>query len=267
LRANEEARLRDHAADLALIREAAREAGRIALRYFGRDPEVWMKTGQSPVSEADYAVDRFLRETLMAERPHYGWLSEETVDGPQRLSAGRTFVVDPIDGTRAFLAGRETWCVSIAVVEAGRSLAGVLDCPARKELYQAAIGQGSSKNGRPLAVEPASERLRVAGPKDMIARLQPASRRLDPVSYIPSLAYRLAMVADGSIHATFVKPNSHDWDLAAADLILSEAGGLVLDAHGRRPSYAGATIAHGPLVAGSGTLLEELSAVIAVEDA
>ena len=94
-----------------------------------------MKGGTSPVSEADYAVDRYLRETLTAARPAYGWLSEETADSAGRLAASRTFVVDPIDGTRAFLDGRSTWCVSIAVVEDGHPLAGVLDCPATGEIF------------------------------------------------------------------------------------------------------------------------------------
>ena len=265
--ASDPARDRDLAADLALISGAAAEAGRIALRYFGKEPEVWMKLGQSPVSEADYAVDRFLRDALTAARPDYGWLSEETADDPARLAARRTFVVDPIDGTRAFLAGRRTWCVSIAVVEEGRSLAGVLDCPARGEIYAATLGLGSTKDGRPLRVAAPAGPLRIAGPKELVSRFEKGGPRLDPVSYIPSLAYRLAMVADGSLDATFVKPNSHDWDLAAADLILSEAGGMVLDERGRRPAYARETIAHGALAAGSGALLAQLSAVIAAQDA
>src|SRR5690606_32518652 len=114
---------------LNLIRDAARDAAAIALRYFRKDPQVWWKEGISPVSEADFEVDRFLRERLTAARPDYGWLSEETADNAERLSARRTFVVDPIDGTRAFINGLETWCISIAVVEDGRPVAGVLNCP------------------------------------------------------------------------------------------------------------------------------------------
>src|SRR5690606_34519579 len=121
---------------------------------FGRDPEVWMKAGVSPVSEADYAVDAFLKETLRRARPAYGWLSEETVDTPERLAAARTFVVDPIDGTRAFLAREDVWCVSIAVVERGRPTVGVLDAPARKEVFAARAGAGAVLNGRRIAVRP-----------------------------------------------------------------------------------------------------------------
>ena len=112
--------------DLSLLVDTAREAGQIAMRFFKQSPEVWMKGGTSPVSEADYAVDAFLRQTLLSARPDHGWLSEETADGLARLSARRTFVVDPIDGTRGFLEGADRWCVSVAIVEAGRPIAGVL---------------------------------------------------------------------------------------------------------------------------------------------
>lgn len=250
--------------DLALLRDAAREAGRIAMGYFGRDPQVWIKEGTSPVSEADYAADRFLRETLLQARPDYGWLSEETADDLKRLAAPRTFVVDPIDGTRAFIAGNSTWCVSVAVVEQGRSLAGVLDCPAKGEVFWATRGGGAFLDGRRLKVEAAGPRPSIAGPNPLIDRLEPAllarTRRVD---YVPSLAYRLAMIADRRIDASFVKSNSHDWDIAAAALILEEAGGALLDAGGNAPRFATERIRHGELVAGSGDLLRQLFPVIA----
>ncbi len=250
--------------DLDLLRDVAGEAGRVAMRFFRQDPEVWMKAGSSPVSEADYAVDRFLRETLLAARPDYGWLSEETADSAARLSARRTFVVDPIDGTRSFLAGGDIWCVSLAVVEGGRSLAGVLECPMRNETYWAAAGGGAGKNGAAIRVAPARTRPIIAGPKPMIDEMPQAwLDRLERHPYIPSLACRIAMIADGSLDATFVKANAHDWDLAAADLILNEAGGAVLDSRGERPFYAGATVSHGTLAAGSGPLLDVMAGVIA----
>jgi myo-inositol-1(or 4)-monophosphatase len=250
--------------DLALIVETAREAGQIAMRFFRNSPEVWMKGGTSPVSEADYAVDSFLRDALMAARPDYGWLSEETTDSEDRLGARRLFVVDPIDGTRAFLGGDDRWCVSIAVVEAGRPVAGALECPAREETFSAAPGQGAFKNGELLSVVPVGPRPRIGGPKTMTRQLPPRIlRNAVEVAYVPSLAYRLAMIADGALDASFVKPNSHDWDLAAADLVLAEAGGMILDARGRRPGYGGAEVRHGALAAGSGQLLEVVAAIIA----
>jgi myo-inositol-1(or 4)-monophosphatase len=254
----------DLAGDLALLVEAAREAGQIALRFFKQSPEVWMKGGTSPVSEADYAADSFLNEALLAARPDYGWLSEEATDDAARLAAKRTFVVDPIDGTRGFLEGRREWCVSISVVEKGRPIVGVLECPAREETYSAMRGGGAFKNARRLTVRQApSAAVVVGGPADMINLLPDDTRRhVKRAEYIPSLAYRLAMVADGTLDATFVKPNSHDWDLAAADVILREAGGDLLNEHGRAPAYGGRETRHGALVAGNGALLAAMARTI-----
>ncbi len=246
------------AAELALIRDAAREAGLIAMRYFGKTPDVWMKTGQSPVSEADIAVDRFLKAELLAARPDYGWLSEETVADTSRLSARRTFVVDPIDGTRAFIGGQDMWCVSIAVVEKGRPIAGVLDVPARNQIFEAMLDGPALRDGMPIKVREAGDLPIVAGPKTMTRSMLPGVGQTVKVPYIPSLAYRIAMVADGELDATFVKPSSHDWDLAAADLILMRAGGEVLTPNGNPPLYAGKSPRHGSLVAGSGMLLETM---------
>lgn len=253
----------DFAGDLALIRDAAREAGEIAMRFFKQSPEVWWKEGQSPVSEADFAVDKFLREHLLQARPDYGWLSEETTDDLERMSSTRTFVVDPIDGTRAFIEGRSTWCVSIGIVEKGRPIAGVLDCPVKNEIFDATAGSGARLNGHTITVAPTRPEPAVGGPKTMIDALDQADRRdFRPVTYVPSLAYRIAMVARGEIDATFIKPNSHDWDLAAADLILEEAGGKVVDATGDRLALATANSKHGPLAAGSGPLLHKMTAIL-----
>ncbi|MBL8579432.1 MAG: 3'(2'),5'-bisphosphate nucleotidase CysQ [Mesorhizobium sp.] len=253
----------DLAADLALLKEATREAGKIAMRYFRQNPEVWLKGGSSPVSEADYAADKFLRETLLAARPDYGWLSEETADDAARLKARRTFIIDPIDGTRGFLDGRREWCVSAAVTEGGRPLVGVLECPAKNETYLAKANGGAFRDGKPLRIGAPRSPPVVGGPVSMINAMPPALRdRVKRAEYIPSLAYRIAMVADGRLDATFIKPNSQDWDLAAADLILHEAGGAILDDGGVSPTYGGRETVHGLLVAGSGELLAAMGRTI-----
>jgi myo-inositol-1(or 4)-monophosphatase len=250
-------------ADLDLIGGAAREAASIAMRYFRKNPETWLKEDDSPVTEADIAVDRFLRDALTSARPDYGWLSEETADNPERLSARRTFVVDPIDGTRAFIGGLSQWCVSIAVVEAGRPVAGVLDCPAQGEVYCAGASTVATRNGEAIHVAASSGAHKVAGPRTLIDRVPDELRRaFEKVPYIPSLAYRLALVASGAIDATFVKANARDWDLAAADLILLRAGGRILGESMAQPLYARKTTAHGVLVAGSAGLLESLVSTI-----
>lgn len=136
--------------ELELLRNAAREAGRIAMRYFGQSPEVWLKDGQSPVSEADFAVDNYLKEVLLDARPDYGWISEETTDDRAAAQRRRAFVIDPIDGTRGFINGQSQWCVSVAIVEDGKPIAGVLQCPVVNEVIEAGKGFGASQNGMPI---------------------------------------------------------------------------------------------------------------------
>lgn len=258
--------------ELALLRDAAAEAGRIAMRYFGRDPEVWFKDGHSPVSEADLAVDQFLKKTLLEARPDYGWISEETQDDREIAPRRRSFVVDPIDGTRSYIAGKDQWCISIAIIENGRPLAGVLECPVRSETIEAVLGGGARQNGQDIAVaSPApDEILSIALSRSTLDTLPEGLRgRVVAHPYISSLAYRIAMVARGEIAGTFIRPNSHDWDLAAADLILGEAGGAIRVPNGPDGltgsllQYGGPTRKHGALVASSGDLLQQMLSVVA----
>lgn len=239
--------------DLELLREAAIAAGRVALGFFRNDVEVfWKNDGASPVTAADHAANDVLKTRLLAARPDYGWLSEESEDDVSRLGASRVFVIDPIDGTRAFMTGRETWVVSAAVVEAGRPIAGVLFAPALDELYLADTSGRVEKNGETIRVAAgaAGGRFTVSAADDVMSHLDPDLRaRTEKVGRIPSLAYRLAMIADGRLDATLVKPDAHDWDLAAADLILANAGGVLGDAVGDPIVYNKADPSHGLLVA------------------
>ncbi len=237
--------------DLELIADAARKAGEVALRFFRHEPEVWWKNeGRSPVSAADFAANETLASILRAARPDYGWLSEETDDDPARLSCETLFVVDPIDGTRGFLAGLELWCVSVAVVTNGRPTAGVLYAPALDELFTAEAGGPALKNGAPIAVSdrPSTEIQRLATGEDMLSGVDPDFRKtIQRAKHVPSLAYRLAMVADGRLEGTLVKRDSHDWDLAAADLILQRAGGALVDLSGSPLNYNRLDVSHGEL--------------------
>lgn len=227
----------DIEADLELMRDAAEQAGRIAMSYFGARNEVWHKKGNSPVSEADYAVDAHLKSTLMAARPDYGWLSEETDDTAERLGRDRLFVVDPIDGTRGFLDGRKEWCVSVGLVENHQPVAGVLVCPALDRHFHALSGQGAYVNDTRL--EPlAGDGIRsVTGSRKLNEALLASGRDLDVAEFIPSLAYRIAMVANGELDGALARPGAHDWDLAAAHALLNEAGGMLTDLHGAPRRY------------------------------
>ena len=261
----------DNGRDLELIVAAAEEGGRIAMRYFtgAHALDVQMKNGTSPVSAADLAVDRHLHDTLTAARPGYGWLSEETADADDaaRHSARRTFIVDPIDGTRAFVDGRKEWCVSVAVVEAGRPVAGVLVCPALGLTYSAAHGRGAFRNGAPIRSRPAGPVPVVAASRDVFELLrQRFDGELKRHDHVPSLAYRLALIADGRLDATVVKPRAHDWDIAAAMLILEEAGGRLTTLDGGAVRLNAKDIAKPALIAGRESLVDRMFGVV-TEDA
>jgi myo-inositol-1(or 4)-monophosphatase len=231
-----------------------REAGALAASTF-RDEQLkhWTKHGDSPVTEADIAVDRLLRERLMALAPDCGWLSEEAEDDRARLSARRLWVVDPIDGTRAYVAGRTDWAVCVALVEDGRPVLAAVFAPVEDGLYLAAAHEGATRDGAPL-VAPATASFngaKVAGPKPMIAELAKSLPGIAAEPKVHSLALRLARVASGQLDVTFASKNSHDWDLAAADLIVHESGGAVTALDGTTVRYNSLDMRHGALVAAS----------------
>lgn len=230
------------AADLALIAEAAQEAGALALKLRSEGLEIEYKEGDSPVTNADLAADALLKAKLGAARPDYGWLSEETADDPARLSKRRLFVVDPIDGTRAFLKDRPWWAVSIAVVEDRRPIAGVVFAPQLEETFDAIAGGGARLNGEPIAAS-AAEAIEGCG---MLGDPRMFSHPAWPIPW-PSMrvesknstAYRICAVGAGMFDAALALVPKHDWDLAAADLIAGEAGAFVGDHRGRPFRYNG----------------------------
>lgn len=225
----------DRAQDLALIERAAREAGEIALRHFRQPVEVWEKAGEGPVSEADLAVDAMLKETLGAARPDYGWLSEETADDPVRLEARRLFIVDPIDGTRAYLAGDTGFSTSIAVAEEGRVTTAVVHLPAREETYVATLGQGARRNERPLAGSrrgTLDDATALCAKRQLDPDLWPGGRPNVARHFRSSLAWRLCLVAAGRFDLMLTLRETFDWDVAAGSLIAAEAGLRVSDGQG-----------------------------------
>lgn len=253
---------------LTSIRKAALEAGEIALAWFRADAEtaarVEWKSGGSPVSEADYAVDRFLRERLSALVPEAGWLSEETADSPDRLQRERVFIVDPIDGTRGFIKGDLRWSISMALVEGGRPRVAVLHLPALGRTFEAVAGAGAWMNGEPLA---ASSRTTlsgglIAGPQALLDCVNETGLQIKRDPRTPSLAYRLARVAAAEIDAAVASTDAWDWDIAAADLIVHEAGGLLTDLEGRAPIYNSTLPRHGVLGAAPQKLQKALIAAL-----
>lgn len=229
------------APDLALLTDAARAAGAVALRYWKQPVSTREKAdGQGPVTEADLAVNAALAAHLRAARPVYGWLSEEDADTPDRLDRPATFIVDPIDGTRAFIAGETTFAVSLAIARGGAVTDAVVFLPARGTLYAASADGPATRDGAPIA---ASARAGSDG-----ARLLTSAAALAPAHWAgpvpavtrhfrPSLAYRLCLVAEGRHDGMLTLRDTWEWDVAAGALIAARAGAAVTDRHGATPRY------------------------------
>lgn len=239
------------ARDAALLKDAVREAGSLAHSMFRTELKKWIKGASSPVSEADIAVNDLLEARLRLATPDYGWLSEESADDEARLSRRLTWVVDPIDGTRNYLNGHDEWCVSVALVEDAFPVLAAVYSPSSDEFFFAARGRGTTLNGKAVRAAGGSalDFARVAGPKPLVERLKPSLGDIKLHPRIGSLALRLCRVADGALDAAFAGGNSHDWDLAAADLIVQEADGRMSDLSGDPILYNRREVAHGVLVA------------------
>jgi myo-inositol-1(or 4)-monophosphatase len=237
--------------DAALLADTVREAGALALSLFRTELKNWTKGASSPVSEADIRVNDLLESRLRSATPDYGWLSEESVDDEARLEKRRVWIVDPIDGTRGYLAGREDWCVSVALVENGSALLAAVFAPASDEFFFAMRGQGTLLNAVPVLATSGTELdfSRVAGPKPLVERLNRQSGEIVLHPRIGSLALRLCRVAQGSLDAAFAGGQSRDWDLAAANLIVQEANGNMTALSGDAILYNRREVTHGVLVA------------------
>ena len=237
--------------DAALLEDVVREAGALALKLFRTDLKSWTKGQSSPVSEADIAVNDLVERRLRAATPDYGWLSEESADDPARLAKSLTWVVDPIDGTRAYLARQEDWSVSIALVSEGLPVLGAVFAPVTDEFFFATRGRGAVLNGGGVAPAPGAtiDFPKIAGPKPLVERLGGLREGESLHPRIGSLALRLVRVADGRLDAAFAGGHSRDWDLAAADLIVHEAGGEMTTLAGERMVYNQTDVRHGLLVA------------------
>lgn len=224
------------ARDLALLTDAARKAGEIALRFWRQAPKTWEKPGQGPVTEADLAVNAALRDMLRSARPDYGWLSEEDPDSETRLETEFQFILDPIDGTRSFIAGEDVFAISLAVVHNGTARAGVVYLPALDRLYTATDHGPALKDGQPIM---ASKQQGIDG-----ARLLTTAQALQPQhwpggvpdlkrSFRASLAYRLCLVAEGRHDGMLTLRDAWEWDIAAGSLIAARAGAAVTDRTGQ----------------------------------
>ncbi len=231
----------DNLDDTALIVAVLRDAGAIARRYFHGSYKSWRKDDGNPVTEADIAVNDFLKEKLLAQRPDYGWLSEESTDDAARLAKEHVFIIDPIDGTYGFLKHRPQFTIVAAVVTKGRPVAGAIYNPLTEEMFEAAQSHGAKKNGKPI---------RISSKGDFaLARLLASRHFIDDrhwktpwpaemtVETRASIAYRMALVAAAEFDAMISLSQKCDWDLAAGDLLMREAGGRVTTGTGELLVY------------------------------
>jgi myo-inositol-1(or 4)-monophosphatase len=243
--------------DLALLIAAARAAGPIALRYFRQNPTIWEKPGEGPVTEADFAVNDALQTHLRSARPSYGWLSEEGPDDPFRAQCEHAFMIDPIDGTRAFIAGDNSFSHALAVVRKGEVTAAVVYLPAKSLLYAASLTGPATCNGRRLTASafPGVEGASLLTTKPNLA----PEHWLGPVPEVnrgfkASVAYRLCLVAEGAFDGMLSLRDSWHWDIAAGALIASRAGATVTDRHGQPLRFTNDTSGNAGILAGAPAL-------------
>lgn len=224
------------ASDLALITEAAREAGAFARDLMAKPLDVKSKGAAGPVTNVDIAVDAMLEEKLLSARPDYGWLSEETPDDPaRRIGKPRTFMLDPIDGTQALVDRVPQWTVCIGLIEGERAFAGAVYNPMTDELFAGAIGEGATLNGRPVRVtsQTSLEGARLIGQQSRFApnKWKAPWPKMEVIER-HSIAYRMALVAAGMGDAALLFGFKHEWDIAAGAALVEAAGGVVTDLWG-----------------------------------
>jgi len=242
--------------NLTALKAVMHEAGELARVTSKRAFKQWTKgVDRSPVSEADIAVNDLLRTRLTALAPEAGWLSEETEDSLPARAMATAWIVDPIDGTRAFIDGLPDWTISVALVDDGRPILAGVYAPVTDEMFLAARAQGATCNGAAIAASSGApfSGAKFAGPKRYLDRFARLDSAILAQPKVHSLALRFARIAQGSLDAAFAAPGSHDWDLAAADLLVHEAGGRLTDFTGQPLRFNRPHVVHGALIAAGPT--------------
>lgn len=248
-------------ADYQLLLDSVREAGACALALFQKEQKVWRKSKYHPVCEADIETNAVLSDRLTGARPDYGWLSEESEDSDIRLAAQRIWVVDPIDGTNSYLKGLPEFAVSVGLVEDGKALMGAVFNPAADELFEAVSGSGARLNGNVIKVSACND---IAEMRILASRSEhreagwPERFGSGNVHAISSIAYKLALVADGRFDAAASAWPKADWDICAGCLLVAEAGGAITSISGRKLRFNKERPKHPTCLASNGHLHDAL---------
>jgi myo-inositol-1(or 4)-monophosphatase len=221
-----------------LLFTAVREAGALGLSLAKCGVKHWAKPDGSTVTEADLQIDAFLKQRLMGARPDYGWLSEECPDTPERLTKSRLWILDPIDGTNSFVNGTDGWCVGAALIENGRPILSALYRPVLDHFYWAETGHGAFCNEEKLNPSDGDTLAgaTVLGTGKSVKLLNSFGAIGGHSPQIP-LLLRLAYVASGQADIAMSIGYRNDWDLAAGDLLMQEAGAKLTDADGKQMIY------------------------------
>jgi myo-inositol-1(or 4)-monophosphatase len=246
-----------------IAERAAREAGAIVKGLFKGKFDVQEKSKNNPVTSADLAANRKIREIIHEAFPHDGWLSEEDKDTLERLSASRVWIVDPIDGTREFIEGVPQFAISIALVVDGQPRVATIYNPAQEQFYNATAGQGAWLNGQPIRVKP---REAVDGALLLVSRSEPQRKfqvfvdrcRIERVG---SIAFRLAKVAAGEGDGTLTFRSIREWDICAGVLMVQEAGGKAVDGDGKPLLFNRHEARHHGVIAGNAGLADGLQSL------
>ena len=218
-----------------VLTDALRDAGAEALRLAANGFQIYTKPDDSPVTSADHAVNELLMDRLLGRFPDDGWLSEETPDTAARLEKSRVWVIDPIDGTKAFIRREPEFCISVALLEGAQPVLAAIFNPSTNELYSAARGQGLHLNG---ATVPRRESVTDQVPTIALSPWELQIGRFKSVApHITSrptrsIAWALALAAGGIIHGVMTLEPENEWDVAAGALLLEEAGGSTRDGSG-----------------------------------
>jgi myo-inositol-1(or 4)-monophosphatase len=227
--------------ELNIAIQASKEAGEVIMEYYKADYEIREKGYHNPVTTADHAADSRLKEILIEARPEFGWLSEETVDSPDRLSKERVWVVDPLDGTKEFIEGVPQFVVSIAIVENGEPILGVLYNPVTKDIFTAAQGEGAFLNDEPVhcVTKDSIGDMVILNSRSETRRglWEPFADTFGELRAIGSVAYKLGLTAAGKADIFASLRPKNEWDICAGNCIINEAGGKLIDLHGNIRRY------------------------------